>query len=280
MSNVQVLPMPEVAASEVKPKTAKKARKPKDPNAPKKEKKAGAKGKGKVANSNTTAHVKGVKLANKAKERPKIGRLPSQKKILKKPISPWIAFMNAQIEVMGKEDARTGQPMKFVQKSSMMSSLWRKMSAEEKAKYVEISKLDQARYAQQLENLSPEQKKQLKEIRKRKKEKKAGEPVKAKSAFMCFHAASRGKIVADNPGIKFADVGKKMGELWTNMSAEEQKPYHEAHAKDKARYLAEMEAFNKQRDQDKEQKKAEREQKQQEKDKKKEALKAADGMQV
>ena len=229
-----------------------KTRKPRDPNAPKKERKLGAKGKNK-ASPQGPIKVKGA------------GRLPSQKKILKNPISPWIAFMNFQIDKMGKEDAQTGQLMKFTQKSSMMSSQWQRMTPEEKAPFVEISKRDQARYASQLESLTPEQKRQLKEIKKRKKEKKQNEPKKPKSAFMCFHEASRKTIVDQNPGISFPDVGKKMGAMWNAMSDAEKAPFVELHTADKQRYATELEVYNKQKDDEKDRKKNDREQKKKDK---------------
>jgi structure-specific recognition protein 1 len=55
------------------------------------------------------------------------------------------------------------------------------------------------------------------------------------SAFMFFSNAQREKVKADNPGIAFGEVGRKLGELWRAATAEEKKEYDEQAAADKVR---------------------------------------------
>ena len=57
--------------------------------------------------------------------------------------------------------------------------------------------------------------------------------VQAMSAFMFFSNAQREKVKADNPGIAFGEVGRKLGELWRAATAEEKKEYDEQAAADK-----------------------------------------------
>lgn len=51
---------------------------------------------------------------------------------------------------------------------------------------------------------------------------------------MFFSNAMREKVKADNPGIAFGEVGKKLGELWRGASAEEKAEFEEKAAADKA----------------------------------------------
>ena len=55
----------------------------------------------------------------------------------------------------------------------------------------------------------------------------------AMSAFMFFSNANRDKVKADNPGIAFGEVGRKLGELWRAATAEDKKEYEEQAAADK-----------------------------------------------
>jgi HMG (high mobility group) box len=57
--------------------------------------------------------------------------------------------------------------------------------------------------------------------------------VQAMSAFMFFSNANREKVKADNPGIAFGEVGRKLGELWRAATPEDKKEYEEQAAADK-----------------------------------------------
>ena len=57
----------------------------------------------------------------------------------------------------------------------------------------------------------------------------------AMSAFMFFSNANRERVKADNPGIAFGEVGRKLGELWRAATADEKKEYDEQAAADKVR---------------------------------------------
>ena len=50
---------------------------------------------------------------------------------------------------------------------------------------------------------------------------------------MFFSNANRDKVKADNPGIAFGEVGKKLGEAWRAASAEDKVEFEELAAKDK-----------------------------------------------
>ncbi|XP_050535918.1 FACT complex subunit Ssrp1 [Daktulosphaira vitifoliae] len=81
--------------------------------------------------------------------------------------------------------------------------------------------------------------------RKPKKAKKVddGRPKRAATAYMLWFNEARDDIKANNPGISFADVGKKGGEMWKKMSSSEKLKYEEKAAKAKEEYNKAMKEF-------------------------------------
>lgn len=62
---------------------------------------------------------------------------------------------------------------------------------------------------------------------------------------MHFSSAKRPEVKENNPGIAFGDVGKKLGEMWKSLTADDKIPYDKLATKDKARYEKEKEAYEK-----------------------------------
>jgi len=69
---------------------------------------------------------------------------------------------------------------------------------------------------------------------KRKKDPNA--PKRGLSAYMFFANDNRDKVREENPGIKFGEVGKQLGEKWKELSAKEKEPYDKKAKEDKERY--------------------------------------------
>ncbi|KIW08349.1 uncharacterized protein PV09_01265 [Verruconis gallopava] len=69
---------------------------------------------------------------------------------------------------------------------------------------------------------------------KRKKDPNA--PKRGLSAYMFFANDNRDKVREENPGIKFGEVGKLLGEKWKELSAKEKEPYEKKAIEDKERY--------------------------------------------
>jgi len=80
-----------------------------------------------------------------------------------------------------------------------------------------------------------------KKTKKRKKDPNA--PKRALSAYMYFANECREDVRAANPGIKFGDLGKRLGQMWKELSEDERKPYEEKAAADKQRYESERETY-------------------------------------
>jgi HMG (high mobility group) box len=75
-----------------------------------------------------------------------------------------------------------------------------------------------------------------------KKSKKDG-PKRALSAFMYFSKENRSKIQKENPDAGFGELGKLLGEAWSEATASEKKKYNALAEKDKARYEKEKKAL-------------------------------------
>jgi hypothetical protein len=84
-----------------------------------------------------------------------------------------------------------------------------------------------------------------KEDKKGRKKKDPNEPKRASSAFMHFSSAKRAEVKENNPGIAFGEVGKKLGEMWKTLSADDKKEFDALAAKDKQRYEKAMEEYRK-----------------------------------
>ncbi|EMD60960.1 hypothetical protein COCSADRAFT_98214 [Bipolaris sorokiniana ND90Pr] len=81
---------------------------------------------------------------------------------------------------------------------------------------------------------------------KAEKKKKVADPNAPKrglSAYMFFANEQREKVREDNPGIKFGEVGKLLGEKWKALNEKQRQPYEAKAALDKKRYEQEKAAY-------------------------------------
>ena len=72
--------------------------------------------------------------------------------------------------------------------------------------------------------------------------KESGEIKKPKSAYLIFSQEVRQKVLDENPGIKFGEVGKKIGGMWKALTEEEKAPYNEQAKAEKEKYQLEKPA--------------------------------------
>jgi len=75
------------------------------------------------------------------------------------------------------------------------------------------------------------------------KKKDPNQPKRGLSAYMFFANEQRDKVREDNPGIKFGEVGKKLGENWKALSDKQKEPYDAKAKADKQRYEEEKAAY-------------------------------------
>ncbi|GAB7350501.1 hypothetical protein MBLNU459_g1095t1 [Dothideomycetes sp. NU459] len=76
-----------------------------------------------------------------------------------------------------------------------------------------------------------------------KKKKDPNAPKRGLSAYMFFANEQREKVREDNPGIKFGEVGKLLGEKWKALNDKQKTPYEAKAAADKKRYEEEKAAY-------------------------------------
>ncbi|PSN66708.1 Non-histone chromosomal protein 6 [Corynespora cassiicola Philippines] len=69
-----------------------------------------------------------------------------------------------------------------------------------------------------------------------KKKKDPNAPKRGLSAYMFFANEQRDKVREENPGIKFGEVGKMLGEKWKSLTEKQRAPYEAKAAADKKRY--------------------------------------------
>ncbi|KAF1947830.1 non-histone chromosomal protein 6 [Clathrospora elynae] len=76
-----------------------------------------------------------------------------------------------------------------------------------------------------------------------KKKKDPNAPKRGLSAYMFFANEQRDKVREDNPGIKFGEVGKLLGEKWKALNEKQRIPYDAKASADKKRYEEEKAAY-------------------------------------
>ncbi|KAL5118046.1 Non-histone chromosomal protein 6 [Pleosporales sp. CAS-2024a] len=76
-----------------------------------------------------------------------------------------------------------------------------------------------------------------------KKKKDPNAPKRGLSAYMFFANQERDKVREDNPGIKFGEVGKLLGEKWKALTEKQRAPFEAKAAADKKRYEEEKAAY-------------------------------------
>lgn len=123
---------------------------------------------------------------------------------------------------------------------------WKTLSPEEKAKYEKMAAVDKERYQNEMKDYTPpsgtaaavsgKSGNNSKKPAAAKKKKDPNAPKKALTAFMYFSTEVRPKIKKENPTMSFGDLGKKIGELYRALSADEKKRFEDMAKTDKERY--------------------------------------------
>jgi len=90
----------------------------------------------------------------------------------------------------------------------------------------------------------PKQAKPKAKETKVKRKKDPAAPKRGLSAYMFFANENRDKVREENPGIKFGEVGKILGEKWKELTDKDKVPYEKKAQEDKERYETEKAAYN------------------------------------
>jgi len=179
--------------------------------------------------------------------------------------SAWVYFSKQEWPKIKAESPE----LDFKSVGRVVSERWRALSLEEKQPFLESQKVDAERYhrekaeniakaaaeaavAEARENEEYEDNNvgddanskasaqgQEKEKSHGKKDAKQSKIKQVKSAWIYFSKETWGKVKASNPGASFPEIGKKVGELWKSLSADEKLPFIEKQRADAARYREE-----------------------------------------
>jgi len=114
---------------------------------------------------------------------------------------------------------------------------WRRMSDEDKQKYVELHKTDRERYDREVSELPAGAKSG------KKKKQDNGQPKRAKSSFMIFSQEQRPLISKENPGATFSELGKLVGTKWKSLSEDDKDKYVKLGQEEKERYKKDVADF-------------------------------------
>ena len=165
-------------------------------------------------------------------------------------VSAFLHFQNHVRDKIREEDPTVS----FGQMSKRAAQLWEGITPEEKQKWEQQAAEDKARYEREIADYTPpfgfDKKGRNVQVKKakRKKRRDPDAPKRAVSAYVFFGHSERPKIQEENPDIEFKDVGRKLGERWRNLAAEDKGKFEELAQKDKDRYAKEMAAYNEEKE--------------------------------
>jgi len=129
---------------------------------------------------------------------------------MKKPERNKSAFIHfsqdARIYLNDSEDLNSNEMMVRI------AELWKKLSLQEKERYKQIARADKERYIREF-GIFSETHLSTKIIHNRSK----NHIKKPCSAYALFLKSTHDRVKEENPGIKMADVLKKVGEMWKNI---------------------------------------------------------------
>ncbi|KAL6049696.1 hypothetical protein STEG23_021209 [Scotinomys teguina] len=110
------------------------------------------------------------------------------------------------------------------------------MFAKEKGKFEDRAKADKAHYKREMKTYIPlrgESKKKFKDL---------NAPKRPPLAFL-FSSEYRPQIKGEYPGLSIGDVAKNLGEMWNNITANDNQPCEEKAAKLKEKYKKDIPAY-------------------------------------
>ena len=143
--------------------------------------------------------------------------------------------------------------MTFGQLAKYTSHMYKSLSPMEKQRWEAHAAQDKARFEAEMASYVPppgyDAQGNLVEDRRinrkyMKKQKDPDQPKRARGSFVFFTFDYRPRVMAENPGIKFVEMGTLLGEKWRSLSPEEKQRYEDMAQEDKQRFNREMEEYS------------------------------------
>lgn len=165
----------------------------------------------------------------------------------KRAMSSFMFFANEHRPVVRKEHP----DLKITDVGKKLGEMWKALDDDKKKKYIEMANKDKDRYKGSMEKYQPPESSSESDSddsrkKKRKKKKKSKDPNKPKrsmSSFMFFANENRSSVRKEHPDLKITEVGKKLADMWKELSKEEKQKYLDMADKDKDRYKKAMDGY-------------------------------------
>jgi len=162
----------------------------------------------------------------------------------KRNMSVFFLYQNA----MRSQFTMENPGMSCSQLAKYTSCMYKNLTPEEKAIWVQRAEEDKKRYEQQIASYVPPPGYDARgnaiedrsKRRNRRNPKDPDAPKQASGSYVFFTNEMRPIVMKQFPGIKFADIGRILGERWRALTAEEKIHYENLAAKDKLRFQVEM----------------------------------------
>lgn len=171
----------------------------------------------------------------------------------KRNLSAYLLYQNA----MRNQFKADNPGMTFGQLSKYTSHMYKALTPEEKAEWDQKAMEDKERFDAEMKVYVPPMgydsqgnlivDKHAVATKKVKKVRDPNAPKRARGSFVFFTFEQRPKIMAENPDIKFVELGTIMGERWRALSPEEKQRYEEMANMDKIRFANETQVYNSQK---------------------------------
>eukprot|EP00095_Tigriopus_kingsejongensis_P009205 snap_masked-scaffold432_size172395-processed-gene-0.3 protein:Tk09205 transcript:snap_masked-scaffold432_size172395-processed-gene-0.3-mRNA-1 annotation:"hypothetical protein H257_06278" len=171
---------------------------------------------------------------------------PKDPKAPKRASSAYLLYSNET-----RVDVRASHPGKsMIEVTKEIAARWHQVSPETKAKYQALADQDKERYGQEMADYVPppeaDENANGQGPEKRLKKKMKADPNKPKkptSAYFFFMASTRPSVKAKHPGQSVSEMAKIMGQMWSQTSEAERKPFNKQAERDKIRYEAEKKVY-------------------------------------
>lgn len=127
-----------------------------------------------------------------------------------------------------------------------MGAEWKQLSAGQKSKYDAMAKEDKKRYEREMKDYVPPAGSAAGKGKGKKEAKKdPNAPKRAMTSFFFFSNEMRPKIKEKHPELSFGDLGKKMGEMFRELTPEQKEKYEKMAQEDKQRFKRQTAEYSK-----------------------------------
>ena len=158
---------------------------------------------------------------------------------MKKPRTSYLFFCSERHDAIKRENPDAN----FASIGKLLGKEWKGLASEEKARYMEMAEKDKERYAAELREKGEEPPSSSTSSSKKVKEannKKDPSIKLPQSAYLFFAQDKRTQLVQQEPGMSFAECGKKLGLMWQRLDPAEAAVFHEMAERDRERYDREV----------------------------------------